>query len=156
MSARLLDNHTLYNPAFATTEFRSPEFYETVQAVRAIAFDRAARLPQGTPIILTMATGTTLWWTQDWQIAMRALADRRAVPLLGVHIRCALEEHARRITDPSRALMRKLTDPDHLTDGHERPVLLDHCDRVLDLDTSALGAEAAAERIHDWAMQPGA
>ena len=70
IGARLLDNHTIYNPAFATTEFRSPEFYETVQAVRAITFDRAAKLPPRTPIVITMATGTALWWAQDWQGAM--------------------------------------------------------------------------------------
>ncbi len=49
IGAKLLDNHTIYNPAFATTEFRSPEFYETVRAVRKIAFDRVAELPAKVP-----------------------------------------------------------------------------------------------------------
>ncbi len=151
MGARLLDNHTIYNPAFAITEFRSPEFYETVRAVRKIAYDRAVALPAGTPIILTMATGITPWWTRDCQDAMRDLADRRAAPLLGVHLHCSVEENTRRITQPARALLRKLIDPAILTDGIERPVALDHCDRMLDLDVTTLSAEQAAEQIRSWA-----
>ncbi|MBT2187632.1 AAA family ATPase [Sphingobium nicotianae] len=156
MSGRLLDNHTIYNPAFAMTTFRSPEFYETVQAVRTIAFDRAAQLPAQVPIVITMATGTALWWTRDWQVAIRDLADRRSVPLLGVHIHCTLEENARRIAEPTRALLRKLTDPASLNDGLDRPVLLDHCDRTMDLDVTALDPEQAVDQIHAWTgMCPG-
>lgn len=156
MGARLLDNHTIYNPAFAVTEFRSPEFYETVRAVRKITYDRAVALPPHTPIILTMATGVSQWWTRDCQAAIRDLADRRGAPLLGVHIHCSVEENTRRITQPARALLRKLTDPAILTDGIDRPVALDHCDRILDLDATALSAEQAADRIETWASQPPA
>ena len=153
IGARLLDNHTIYNPAFATTEFRSPEFYETVRAVRRIAYDRAVALPAGVPVILTMATGISPWWTRDCQDAMRDLADRRGVALLGVHVHCAVEENIRRITQPARALLRKLTDPAILTDGLDRPVALDHCDRMVDLDVTTLSAEAAAGQIERWALQ---
>jgi cytidylate kinase len=44
LGGRLLDNHTIYNPAFALTEFRSPAFYDTVRAVRDVAFQRAAEI----------------------------------------------------------------------------------------------------------------
>jgi predicted kinase len=37
LSARVLDNHSIYNVAFALTKPRSPEFYETVRAVREVA-----------------------------------------------------------------------------------------------------------------------
>jgi hypothetical protein len=43
LNGRLLDNHSVYNVAFALTEFRSDAFYETVRAVRAIAYDRILR-----------------------------------------------------------------------------------------------------------------
>ena len=33
IEARLLDNHAIYDVAFAITEFRSPEFYATVRDV---------------------------------------------------------------------------------------------------------------------------
>ena len=34
IAGKLLDNHSIYNIAFALTEFRTPEFYDTVRAVR--------------------------------------------------------------------------------------------------------------------------
>ena len=46
LGAKLLDNHSVYNVAFALTEFKSPEFYDTVRAVRAIAFSRVLALPR--------------------------------------------------------------------------------------------------------------
>jgi len=149
-SARLIDNHTIYNPAFATTEFRSPSFYETVRAVRTIAFERAAALPPLTPIILTVAPGRDPDWGREWQHAIRALADRCGDPLLGVHLHCDKEENIRRLASPSRALLRKLTDPTELDDGFERPVLLDHRDRVLRLDVTSLDPEEAAQPILSW------
>ena len=150
LDARLLDNHTIYDPAFATTSFRSAAFRETVRAVRAIVFDRAAALPIGTPIVLTIAPGRDRGWGEEWQHAIRQLANARGVPLLGVHLRCAPDELARRIADPGRAVTRKLTDVAILTDGVERPVLLDHCDRRLDLDVTALSATEAAAAILRW------
>lgn len=155
LNARLLDNHTIYNPAFATTEFRSPEFYDTVRAVRSIAFQRAAMLPPPTPIILTVASGRDQEWGRDWQQAIRALADKRGVALLGVHLQCALEENARRMRSPSRALLRKLTEPGDLDDGIARPVLLDHCDLVLDLDITAFDPSQAARQILAWLSASG-
>lgn len=150
LGARLLDNHTIYNPAFATTDFRSPPFYETVRAVRTIAFARAAELPPEIPIILTIAPGRDPDWGREWQGAIRALAARRGGPLLGAHLHCAREENIRRLGTPERALLCKLTDASALDDGRERPVLLDHCDQILELDVTALDAAEAAGRILSW------
>lgn len=150
LDARLLDNHTIYDPAFATTAFGSVEFRETVLAVRDIAFDRAADLPVGTPIILTIAPGRDPSWGREWQHAIRALADARGVPLVGVHLHCGPDERSRRIADPGRAVTRKLTDITVVADGIERPVLLDHCDRRLDLDVTGLSAAEAAAAILRW------
>jgi predicted kinase len=150
LDARLIDNHTIYDPAFATTDFGSEEFRKTVRAVRAIVFDRATHLPGSTPILLTIAPGRDRNWGEEWQDAIRRLADARGVPLYGVHLRCAPAELARRIADPGRAGTRKLTDAAVLADGAERPVLLDHCDRRFDLDITALSAAEAAEAILRW------
>jgi hypothetical protein len=155
MHGRLIDNHTLYNPAFATTDFRSAAFYETVRAVRDLAFDRAALLPPETAIVLTIAPGTNGAWGEEWQRAIRALADRRGDALLGVHLHCSVEEGARRMSDPSRALLRKLTDSSVLGDGIDRPVRLDHCDARLDLDVTRLAPDEAAKAIASWAAKPG-
>ena len=53
LKARLVDIHTLYNLAFALTEFRTPEFRETVRRVEAIADELIALLPSDTPIVFT-------------------------------------------------------------------------------------------------------
>ncbi|MBN9087803.1 MAG: hypothetical protein J0J01_12910 [Reyranella sp.] len=53
IGARLLDNHSVFNVAFALTEFRSPAFYDTVRAVREIAYQRILELPAGVPVVLT-------------------------------------------------------------------------------------------------------
>lgn len=154
VQGRLIDNHTLYNPAFATTDFRSAAFYETVRAVREIAFDRAAELPPETVIVLTIAPGLNRAWGEEWQRAIRALADRRGDALLGVHLHCSIEEGARRMTDPSRVALRKLTDSSVLTDGIDRPVRLDHCDARLKLDVTRLAPDEAARAITAWAAKP--
>ena len=53
IGAKLLDNHSIYNIAFALTEFRSPAFYDTVRAARDLAYQRILELPATTPVILT-------------------------------------------------------------------------------------------------------
>ena len=155
MGARLIDNHVIYNPAFATTQFRSAEFYETVRAVRSITFAQAEKLPSATPIILTIAPTRDFEWAKEWQSAIRGLADRRGAALLGVHLHCAREENRRRLSTPSRALLRKLTDPTVLDDGFERPIMLDHCDDVFQLDVTSLSPSAASDRILEWVASRG-
>jgi hypothetical protein len=44
LNGKLYDNHSIYNVAFAVTEFRTPTFYETVRAVRDIAYARLREL----------------------------------------------------------------------------------------------------------------
>jgi hypothetical protein len=50
IGGRLLDNHTNFNVGFSLCDFRSPEFYETVGAVRQIAFAAAIKLSSSVPI----------------------------------------------------------------------------------------------------------
>ena len=149
LGARLLDNHTIYNPAFATTGFRTPDFYEMARAVRTLCFERVRKLGNEVPIVLTVAAGRDEDWGREWQQAIRALADARGDVLHGVHLQCALDEHRRRLTDPARAVMRKLTDLSLLGE-QDRPVRLDHSDRMLTLDVTALTAAQAALRIAAW------
>ena len=155
LGARLLDNHTIYNPAFATTEFRSPEFYETVRAVRKIAFERATELPANVPVIVTMAPGTNRAWGEEWQTAFRELANARRSRLVTVHLTCAEAELHRRLVTPERALMRKLTDVTALAALADRPALLDHADAVLELDVGSLSPEASAQSIVAWLDECG-
>ena len=45
LNGKLLDNHSIYNVAFAVTEFRTPAFYQTVRPVRDVAYARLLELP---------------------------------------------------------------------------------------------------------------
>lgn len=150
MSARLVDNHTIANPAFVSTAFGSPEFYEMVRAVRALVFKQLEQLPITTDIILTTAPSRSPARWRELQDASRRLADTRQTPLLGVHLRCSADELARRMRMTERSLLRKITDPDILNDGFDRPVVLDHCDRTLEIDVTALSPAQAAKGITDW------
>ena len=62
MQGRLLDIHTVYNLAFALTEFKSPEFMATVERVEAIAHDLIHKLPSQVPVVLP----TVLAGDDDW------------------------------------------------------------------------------------------
>lgn len=150
LSARLVDNHTIANPAFVSTSFGSPEFYDTVRAVRTIVFARLRDLPPKTHIILTNAPSRSLARWRELQTASRTLAADRQTTLLGVHLRCSAEEGERRIRMEDRAILRKLTNPEVLNDGFERAVDLDHCDHTLELDVTSLAPSQAADAIMRW------
>ncbi|QPH55112.1 AAA family ATPase [Pontivivens ytuae] len=151
IGARLLDNHTIYNLAFALTEAKSPAFYEAVAEVREIAHRRVLDLPAEVPVVLTdahfadSAHGRAAWATGA------ALARRRGCPYLVVVLDCAAEENLRRLQSPGRAGKRKPRDP-ALYPGitARRPLIREGGDRTLELDVTELSAEDAAAQIADW------
>lgn len=79
LNGRLLDNHSVYNVAFALTDVRSSAFYDTVRAVRSIAYGRALELARDVPLVLTNAH----FQDADGPVTVapaRALAARRTGP----------------------------------------------------------------------------
>jgi hypothetical protein len=150
IGGRLLDNHTIFNVAFCLCEFRSPEFFETVRAVRRIAFAQASRVPAGVPIILTSAYADTPFGRENWG-AIREMANAREVPLCNVVLDCSLDENIRRLQSPRRAKFRKLTEPQPLIAAREASNLLeDGGDHLLRIDVSDTAAEESAHCIADW------
>ena len=154
IGARLLDNHTIYNVAFALTEFRSNEFYDTVRAVRDIAYRRVLDLPVAVPVILTnWYSRDSGWGNENWDEII-ALARKRGSRLNVVVLTCSPEENARRIQSSDRAAKRKPRDPDMIAANRNGRELLDRGgDRLLRLDVSNLSAEAAARDIARWIAQ---
>lgn len=150
LGARLIDNHSIYNVAFALTEFKSDAFHAAVRAVRTVAFDCILALPREVPVIVTNAHFTDGGFgPENWQ-AVRDLADRRGVPLAVVILDCSAEENRRRITDPSRISKGALRDPEAVARLQARQ-LIDHGgDFTLRLDVTELSAGSAARRIADW------
>lgn len=151
----LLDNHTIYNLAFSLTEFRTPAFYNTVRAVRDIAYARVLDLDPSVPLIVTNALSTSEWGRENWE-ELRELARKRGSLFLAVTLRCSLAENARRLTTPERALLRKLIDPAPLNAQHSAGALIEEgADRLLQLDTTEMSPEATVERIVAWVQGCG-
>lgn len=148
LGARLVDIHTLYNLAFALTEFRSPEFRETVRRVEEIADDLIAALPVGMPVIFTtVLTGESEWAMEEWHRFLKR--SERRPPLVMVHVICDLEENIRRIQSPERAGKRKLQGVEVAQRNHASQDLLIGGDltHTLRLDVSTLSADEAAQEI---------
>jgi hypothetical protein len=151
IGAKLLDNHSIYNIAFAVTEFRSPAFYDTVRAVREIAYKRVLALPARVPVVLTNWYSRDSEWSNENWSEIIALAQRRDCPLHIVVLACAPEENIRRIRSEERAAKRKPRNLEMIGSNLAGRPLLDHGgDRLLRLDVTDLSAEAAAGEIASW------
>lgn len=151
IGGKLLDNHSIYNIAFALTEFRSPAFYDTVRAARDLAYQRVLELPATTPVILTnwYSKGSN-WGEENWDEAI-ALARRRHSAHNVVILSCLPEENASRIQDVGRNAMRKPRDPAMVDANHNgRPLIDRGADRLRRLDVTELSAEAAAATVANW------
>jgi len=151
LNGRVLDNHTIFNVAFRLTEFRSPEFYDTVRSVRDVAFARVLQLEATIPVILTNALGATSEWGEENWAEVRRVAKMRHSMLLAVTLRCSKDENLRRALTPARAYLGKLTDPDQLEKMFERLLLVpEGADAALDLDTTNMTPCTAAADILGW------
>lgn len=150
VSGRLIDNHTIYNPAFAVAEFRSQNFYDMVRCVRDLVLKQAALIPSNIPLIFTFAPGPDPVWDAEWDDAFRELASERREPLLSITLTCSPEEHRKRIVSPTRAFLSKLTST-HLIDAGLPPPTRDECaDVATTLDVTGMSPDHAAENIASW------
>ena len=151
LGGKLLDNHSIYNIALALTEFKSVAYYETLRAVRAIAYQRVLELPVGVPVVLTNAHLSGSDWGNECWDAVINLARAREVPLFIVVMECSPEENARRIQGLDREEKRKPRDPTMFRGNIEgRPLLDRGGDQLLRLDVTHLAAGEAAMQMADW------
>lgn len=151
IGAKILDNHSIYNVAFALTEPKSDEFYETVRAVRSIAYKRVETLPIATPVILTNAHAVdSKWGNVCWDEAV-ALARRCGRDHNVVILECSREENARRIQGADREIMRKPRDPALFRQQPVDRSLIDRdADALLRLDVTEMSADQSANQIEEW------
>lgn len=97
LDAKMLDNHTIYNPAFALTEFKSDAHLRLTRAVRDLCYEQVLALPAGTSVVMTNALmADSEWANENWDLIID-LAARRGAPLLNVALTCELDENRRRI-----------------------------------------------------------
>lgn len=151
LGAKLLDNHSIYNVAFALTEFRSDAFYDAVREVRSTAYKLAMSLPPNVPVILTNAHAKDSdWGNECWDKAIelaRKTGRQHAVILLD----CARDENARRIQSVDRDAMRKPRDPMMFRQERVDRALIDRgADKLLRLDVTDMSANDAAASIVAW------
>jgi len=151
LDGRLLDIHSVYNVAFALTEFKSPEFKETVEKIEAIAHDLILKLPRCQPVVLTtVLAGDSEWGDAEWNRIV-SLGKSRP-PFFAVHVSCDLEENIRRITSPERDLKRKPRDPQYAlrNQSEAKPLAGMNTERLLILNTTGKSPENAARLISNW------
>lgn len=155
LGAKILDNHSIYNVAFALTEFKSPQFYETVRDVRRIAYDRVRDLPISVPVILTNAHASdSAWGNECWDEAV-SLAKTCGRRHLVVVLDCSREENALRIQGEDRERKRKPRNPNMFRQQEiDRPLLDRDADALLRLDVSSLSASESAQKISEWLSGP--
>jgi predicted kinase len=152
MGARLLDNHTIINPAQAMFERRDPLHYSLRKALRAAIFDHLRQMRQGATLILTDALSDDAYDSGVFD-EYRALAVQRDATLVAVVLDCSPERNAERLAAAGRAERHKLTSQavlDGLRANHRllrAPGL-----PLVELDVSELSATQAArtlaERCH--------
>ena len=148
LNARVLDNHTLMNPAaalFARDDTKYPPFRA---AIRKLVFDHALSLPQDTQLIVTDAFSDGPADRQMFD-EIKTLAARRNDVYRPVVLEVEGAENIARLTSPERDGMKKLTDATILTRLRDEHRLYYPAD-CLTLDVSLLQPDQAAARIADW------
>lgn len=151
LGAKLLDNHSIYNVAFALTEFKSEAFYDAVRDVRSTAYRIVMDLSPDVPVILTNAHAQdSTWGNECWNEAIelgRKTGRQHVVVLLD----CARDENARRIQSADRDAMRKPRNPRMFRQGDVERALIDRgADKLLRLDVTEMSANDAAASILEW------
>jgi len=153
LGGRLLDNHAIYDVAFALADFRSPSWDRLARGVRDVAFAGVEALSPLLPVVTTNACSDSDWGREMWR-SMLDLAERRGSPFLVVSMNCAPEENARRLRSEGRS-GGKMTDPLALEAYRRNWTLLeDGGDSLLRLDCTNLSAEESATAILEWVATP--
>lgn len=150
LSARILDNHAIYNVGFALADFGSEAFFDAVRAVRAAAYQQISRLSGEQAVILTAADfHDNLWGQENWN-AVADLAVDRKWPLFAVSLRCSPVEHRNRMVSEDRERRGKLRDADAVARLSLRPLVQLTGSRILEMNVTNLSAEEAAVKIAEW------
>ncbi|GAU84052.1 AAA family ATPase [Bosea sp. BIWAKO-01] len=144
LGARLLDNHTILNPAEALFDRGDPLNHSLRKALRSTILAHAAQMKPGTPLILTDALSDDAFDAAVFD-EYRTLAAARSATLVAVVLDCSPERNAERLVAGDRAARHKLTDPMVLASLRAKYRLLGAPGPPLvELDVTDLAPEAAA------------
>jgi len=156
LGARLADNHTLINPAEALFACGTPLYRSLRAAIRESVFEHLAKAPAEQSFVFTDALSDDASDSGTFEDCAE-LARKRGARLVAVVIDCDLEENLKRLRRASRTKQHKLTDPGVLVGLREANRLLrGKSDQLIEIDVTALGADAAAEAIAAQIAAPSA
>lgn len=146
--ARLVDNHTLINPAEALFEHSNPLYRSLRAAIRASVFEHLLKAPAEQSFVFTDALSDDAADTRAFQDCAE-LARRRGARFVAVVMDCDVEENLKRLTRAGRSKQYKLTDPAILLDLRARHRLLrgNGDAALIEIDVTSLGAAEAADHI---------
>lgn len=146
LGAKLVDNHTLINPAESLFSRRDPLHWTLRKAVRTAVFEHIARAKPEASFVFTDALSDDAHDTASFA-EIAALTTTRGAQLVAVMLDCGPEENARRVALPGRAERHKLTDPERLRDLQAKHKLLEASGDVLHLDVTTMTPEEAAQEL---------
>ncbi|OCP00282.1 MULTISPECIES: AAA family ATPase [unclassified Ensifer] len=156
LGARLADNHTLINPAEALFARSDPLYRSLRSAVRASVFEHLAMASFKQSFVFTDALSDDVADTRAFEDCAE-LARERGARFVAVVVDCDVAENLKRLTRAGRSKLHKLTDPDVLLGLRGRHRLLrGSSDQLIEIDVTALGADAAAEAIAARIADPSA
>lgn len=155
LGARLLDNHTLMNPARALFDRHEPSFWRLRNAIKEAVFHELAASSYARTLIVTDSLGADDGDAKKFSGYVE-LAANLLFSFSMVQIECELEENLRRLMMPGRAERFKLTDGELFLQlrqsiGLLRPTGV-HC---IELDVTKLTPEEASQRIAEHFREDG-
>jgi hypothetical protein len=155
LDLRLLDNHSLLNPAEIVFSRDDPLYWPLRTGVRKLVFDHLARQSKPLRLLLTDALGTGIPADEARMEDICDLARARSARLVTVVLQCAPEENARRLVSAGRRELHKLTDVSVLEMLRSRCALLrPQQGETIDLDVTRMTAETAALAIERTVRPP--
>jgi tRNA uridine 5-carbamoylmethylation protein Kti12 len=148
LDARLLDNHTLFNPANSLFARDDPLHQSLRYAVTEVVFEHLGRDTSERHLVLTGSFTDTDSNHAKYRQLIELVAKLHAI-FIAVTVTCTVEENIRRLTAEGRAERYKLTDSAVLRDLRTRFTLLRPSDvPSIDLDTATLTPDQAADALH--------
>jgi AAA domain len=143
---RLLDNHTLLNPAASVFDRDDPLYWPLRTTIRSAVLDHLARQAKPLRVVLTDALAAEIAPDRTRFDDIAELA--RSARLLTVVLECGLEENARRFVSPGRSEHRKLMDVSVLARLRARcPLLRPTVGGLIEIDITQLRADETAQLI---------
>ncbi|MCU4180537.1 AAA family ATPase [Bosea sp. BH3] len=110
LDARLLDNHSILDPAHALFDRRDPLHHSLRRSLRAAVFDHLRRMQPQTALLFTDALSEDAHDVAVFD-EYRQLAGDRAAPLVAVVLDIDAERNLERLTAVGRSERHKLTNP---------------------------------------------